>query len=294
MPYESEIAGIFLRIRISTWQELISALDEFKGEAWCFRGQGRASDSLASTLERTFDRSRCAVRDRLLLEDTVIQRFRRQAHHYYAAPPSLDERFDWWALLRHHGAPSRLLDVTHSPYVATYFAFESSDDHGFCSIWAFDSESIGARTRHAHRDSPNEKTPLLDHIFGERWPRPAVWFAETYRMNERMAAQQGAFLVPATIDHSFEYNLFGLYGEASRTEHDPIPFDPSAGLPRMAGGKNPVVVQICADTCLRREVLRRLRLMNITAATLYPGLDGFARSIGVDLQTTRRRRYSRI
>jgi hypothetical protein len=30
---------------------------------------------------------------------------------------------------------------------------------------------------------------------------------------------------------------------------------------------------------VRKEILRRLRRMNMTSATLFPGLDGFARSL---------------
>lgn len=45
-----------------------------------------------------------------------------------------EDVIEWLALMQHFGAPTRLLDFTQSPYVATYFAVEDATEDSV--IWA--------------------------------------------------------------------------------------------------------------------------------------------------------------
>ena len=74
-------------------------------------------------------------------------------------------------------------------------------------------------------------------------------------MSERLVAQQGLFLVPSTNYETLDSLLayYGLEGKACKK-------------------------LVIPDT-LRFSGVERLRRMNITAATLFPGMDGFCRSL---------------
>ena len=61
-------------------------------------------------------------------EERTLRIFKRKAHHFLDRTPAEEEEFEWLALMQHHGAPTRLLDFTWSPYVAAFFALEYTWD----------------------------------------------------------------------------------------------------------------------------------------------------------------------
>src|SRR5690242_4737594 len=103
------------------------------GDTWSFRGHANANWRLEATLERattqlvaaivgtTFHLSQQRLRPGDHEKETLLE-FQRGAHQHIQATPADDELMDWLALMQHHGAPTRLLDWTRSPYVALYFA----------------------------------------------------------------------------------------------------------------------------------------------------------------------------
>ena len=92
----------------------------FDDGRWAFRGLGDADYILRANIEGVATKPGIA-------EDYLEREFRRRAHHFLAdVPPRLDD-LEWLALMQHHGAPTRLVDWTKSPYVAAFFAAESAD-----------------------------------------------------------------------------------------------------------------------------------------------------------------------
>ena len=78
------------------------------------------------------------------------------------------------------------------------------------------------------------------------------------RLNERLAVQQGVFLCPGDIKHSFEENLRSREKLSTLREK---------------------IHKIFISRQCRSEVLARLRGMNIDRTSLFGGLDGFAQSL---------------
>jgi hypothetical protein len=90
--------------------------DEMKG--WAFRGQASAEWPLYSSLSRyllTYGVNQAVWSEQ---ESRILRIFKRKAHLLLEHLPDEDDSFEWLALMQHHGAPTRLLDFTWSPFVA--------------------------------------------------------------------------------------------------------------------------------------------------------------------------------
>jgi hypothetical protein len=85
---------------------------------------------------------------------------------------------------------------------------------------------------------------------------------QPFRMNQRLIIQQGLFLCPGNPGRTFEENLLS-YESQQFDQH---------------------VHKLSIARALRIDILAALNKMNITRATLFPGVDGFAQSLGINVQ----------
>lgn len=272
----------------STWDDFVGALAEFETD-WVFRGQMDARWELRTTLERyTPSEPKRSKAERYLLEE-----FKRRAHTYLGSNLIPTEDSEWLALMQHYGAPTRLLDTTRSPFVAAYFAVEDViDGSEACAVWgvhrswcirAAGAVKVASAPADLRRVLESEFAPPLEIIAGvaqvqttaEKWFETAVrmvWPFEPYRLTERLSIQQGEFLVPGDVDISFMDNL------------------------RALGDLKNSVVKFVIDLNERGRALEQLRLVNITRASLFPGLEGYTQSFRQMLirepDESRKRRYA--
>ncbi len=253
-----------VRRTIHSWAEFVGIIQGWQGfRNWCFRGQASAEWSLRSSLSRHIEVSKVSEQVWRLQESRIRRIFRRKSHLFLDDLPENDE-LEWLALMQHHGAPTRLLDFTWSPYVAAFFALERATNDA--AIWAInlpllwtihDRHKIsGVKVQEADPRHPDafEKYYLPNrHAF--------VWQGDPFRMPQRVVAQSGTFLVSSHLGMTVE--------------------DILARYP----GSGELLVQFVLETSkLRAEAMASLYSMNITQATLFPGLDGLARSMAYEFE----------
>jgi FRG domain len=114
-----------------TWAELKDRLRDMDG--WLFRGHRQLDWDLSTSLERVDPNPVTRTESEFML----LQQFMAAAANYLQGRvPDNADVLGWLALMQHHGAPTRLLDWTRSPYVAAYFAAEEVAGDGACAIWA--------------------------------------------------------------------------------------------------------------------------------------------------------------
>ena len=142
---ETKADGVFVHTRlVDTVEELERELRNF-GPDYVYRGQG--DDWLPRcTLDR-FCESLCAADPATTasVEGHILKAFQDRAHLFLPVGSVPGSHTEWFALLQHHGGPTRMLDVTRSPYVAAFYAFEfEAGDPAV--IWAFPESELWFRS----------------------------------------------------------------------------------------------------------------------------------------------------
>jgi hypothetical protein len=117
--------------KFRTWNTLAKLIDNFAsgggpwGTQYLFRGQSNVEwNNLKPMLARSLKQTN--LQQVYHLEHTAMVAFRIQAHLHVnlRTIDHPEDCFEWWPIMQHYGAPTRLLDWTASPYVALYFATE--------------------------------------------------------------------------------------------------------------------------------------------------------------------------
>jgi hypothetical protein len=263
-PAGTHAEGRVVRRVIESWPEFVGIVQGWRGfRNWCFRGQADARWPLKSSLTRHIEVSKVCQEAWDLQESRIRRIFQRKSHLFIDDVPQNDE-IEWLALMQHHGAPTRLLDFTWSPYVAAFFALERATSDA--AIWAINLPLLWRiHDRHkidgvnVSKANPRDPGTFQKYYLPNR--HAFVWQGDSFRMPQRVVAQSGTFLVSSHLGLTVE--------------------DILARYP----GRGELLVQFVLNTSkLRADAMASLYSMNITQATLFPGLDGLARSMAYEFE----------
>jgi hypothetical protein len=250
---------------VTNWRELLERYEEFKTGQWCFRGDCCRSEGLKTSLERAaVDRWGRDWSELPEIEEGLLRRFKREAHLYLANEPADGDRIGWLSLVRHHGGPTRLLDWSYSFFVGVYFAVVREEVGQPTSIFAMNLEKIRRKVEglahlrpHLLRDPNAKREETVAALIDHRPRHPLVFPINPWQMNRRLILQQSLFLVPGDITRSFMDNLRAV----DRPE------------------ELMVEIPLANTRAFLEEATGELLAMNMTSATLFPGLDGFAQNL---------------
>jgi hypothetical protein len=266
----------------TTWDECLKMLLSRGGDNVLYRGHACFDWRLSTTLERALlDQSeRFDPRNHGLMLSTsadaeaerwardvemvLLQRFRQQAVRFGIPElPPLWDRLGWWEVMQHHGAPTRLMDWTTSPFIGLWFAVEyHNDGDGDMALWVYPrktwSESVAKIVAEIKSgedfeflDGRQLQNKLLESAITEDWA-PAlipVW----PRSFQRAVAQQSVLTI-----------------------------SPNIGVARPADWwikEKQYAIRICIKEAWKPEIKAACESMGLTRASLYRDLDNLGSSI---------------
>lgn len=258
------MADFFARKKVSKDVELEQVSHELDPmDGWAFRGHKDEAMGLTTTLQLACDRFNIVLARAPYVERKLLREFGRRMHLYVrsdAEIPHPADTLEWISVMRHYGAPTRLLDWTYSIFVAAYFALTASDSDQPCWVWAINTKSLN--------EAANKKVVNLDknatggsdkagahfrQFFMANPPNVFVSTENPYRLNERLAVQRGVFLCPGDVTKSFQDNLTAT------------------------GTVEAYQIEIAA--AYRGQLGQMLHRLNIDKEVLFPGLQGLAEAL---------------
>ena len=230
--------------------------------AYVFRGQPRSAWALKPTLLRALP-AETDEGDSLRMESMAFDNFIAQAHLYVnppTLPPANQTQYlvSWWALMRHHFGPTRLLDWTESPYVAAYFAVsELLDEDG--AVWMVQSKHLSDAAK-GKGGVLKQESDQVSYFRDVEHPQIVEPLHPTLK-SDRMAVQKGLFTVSRNIIVEHSRGILNTIGQ-----------------PKGRGGEL-LFAKLIMPGDIKRGLRRQLAYMNLTASTLFPGVDGLGRSV---------------
>lgn len=250
----------YTTIRLSSWREFSNYIQQFS-EKWAFRGQANAIWVLNNAIERTE-----FIQHDGGIEAQFVAEFQRGARNYLSKDQTPEHLIEWLALMQHHGAPTRLLDLTRSPFIAAYFAFEFApmiEDH-YIAVWCVNIEHLKDRALEvlsqtfgeALKETQNLINEKLFEVLFRQNDKSLVFPVEPFRMNRRYSLQQSVFVSTGTSQEPFMQQLNFLEDDMPKA-----------------------VVKLEIPSIDKKAAMRELLKMNLHRASLFPDLDGYALSL---------------
>ncbi|MFH0791331.1 MAG: FRG domain-containing protein [Candidatus Omnitrophota bacterium] len=251
-------------------------------DQWIFRGQDDSGHELLPSLYRF---KSCI--GKISLEENLLNLFKTDVVKDYQEVKDCDPQtqFEWLCILQHYGIPTRLLDWTKCPYIASWFAlyFSNINSNESCAIWAINKnwckhhalsriKSIKKyRTLSDNVDLSRDEYFKVLFSFHEKGDPFFVYpFEIPQRFKdkggfERMKNQKGIFLC-AGNDIDFRENLH--FNSGSNSTPDEI-----------IEQRENYIIKFVIKNKQKKEILDDLKSKEITHKYLFDSLDQYGQYV---------------
>ena len=246
----NEIRGSMEVRKYTSSSKLLNDLNKY-GNNYIYRGHSNPTWKIESLVYRDAKRLSVDVEE---FEREALIGFKRRGRGLAPLSERPKGMLEWLALLQHYSGPTRLIDFTYSYWVALFFATEFATED--CSIFLLDTSILNTReNRNINHD--NFLSALLRmhniHPFVKK-DLTSIQMCIPDNLNSRIAIQQGLFIYQTNIRDTFE--------DSCNSDHSKV-----------------TLKQFIIDKSIVNDLKMQLSKTNCISSVLFPGIDGFARSM---------------
>jgi hypothetical protein len=239
-----------------------------------FRGQADSSWRLRPKLHREPQ----PKRDVRILEDEFRQEFIVRAPSL--SPERPENSWDWYFLMQHSGAPTRLLDWTESALMALYFAVRNKSGEGQqetdSAVWVLEPWKLNELVVGVKEVIAPGAEAGLEAQDAQRYK---AWLPNRYAPSLGLEKRFPVAVYPTHFQRriSSQRSCFTIHGYA------PDGFDE---LPEQL---RPYLQKVVIPHSKNREIETRLAVAGIDEITVFPDLDGLGRWLTMVLRDESRK-----
>lgn len=281
---------------------------------WVFRGQANAGWNIKSSFEVSLPADlKNESNVELLLrekERRTFMEFRRFGYEHLHGLHEMNFP-EWLTYMQHFGVKTRMVDFTESPLTALYFSQEDDQQKGDFAVWGVCISALSPfrdmpEFKKLGKVSESEKSaliePFVESLFkvqgctsanvANQWgcatrifdyqkefnERQQIFYFYPRWHNMRSSAQSGLFLMPSHLSVPFHDILMS---GCSNQMTDEFSLD---DVKNSDGGVRDVVahlrvVKFVFPAFLRKKVKWLLKIMDKNPRTIYPDIQGLAKSL---------------
>lgn len=223
-----------------------------------YRGQTRAEWRLQPSLYRIG----LSVGDALDEEDEVREDFVKRAPVLSEVKPA-DDDWEWYFLMQHYGAPTRLLDWTEGALLALYFAVRDNPGHYDSAVWVLDPHRLNERSIRKDEVIP----PSAHGVSAGDRRRVKPWLPTRFARSRIPRKPIAVFPTHVARRISTQRSCFTVHGKDL------------AGLDRLDNLRRPLLTKLLIPSFWVRKIKRELIDAGIDEVTVFPDLDGLGRAL---------------
>jgi hypothetical protein len=204
-------------------------------------------------------------------EDEIREEFVRRAPSLTAYKP--ENAWEWYFLMQHYAAPTRLLDWSEDPQVGLYFAVKDNEGLHDAAVWVLDPWELNDRVLHTLEVIPpgSPGLPEADIL------RYKPWLPDRFDAKQRLKEELPVAIYPNQFDRRIaaQRSCFTVHGLRR------------GSLEQLFPNVRRLLARIVIPSYATEGIRKELDDYGIDEATIYPDLEGLGKCVARWLPKTK-------